>query len=290
LELFIEVSSDLSAVTYRFGSVCVRNNSFRLVSDFFFLQSQATLGAIICSRLRFGSRVLHFDGLKIKNLNEAEVWGPSIDTFILIDAVRAHLAAAPRVQRSLDIGCGTGLIALWMAKQDFADRVYGVDISADAIRSARLNAAAAALEERTEFIEQPLASFEPDKQFQVVVCNPPYLPEGFHAGEYKEALNGPEMVRELLARYASWLTDDGKCFASLSAIAGLDPAVNRQLRTLENAGRARCLQRREIPFFIETILCDADKVERLSLLGGIQRRQHFSPAHWHEVQVWELSK
>jgi release factor glutamine methyltransferase len=76
---------------------------------------------------------------------------------------------------ALDVGTGSGCIALsLLAEGDFA-RVVGTDVSAGALEVARLNAEASAALGRLELRRGPL--FEPvrGERFDVVVSNPPYV-------------------------------------------------------------------------------------------------------------------
>jgi release factor glutamine methyltransferase len=75
-----------------------------------------------------------------------------------------------------DIGTGSGAIALAIASERKNIRVVASDISPAALRVARGNAESLQLT-NTEFVEGPL--FDPfgDKKFDLVVSNPPYIPE-----------------------------------------------------------------------------------------------------------------
>lgn len=77
--------------------------------------------------------------------------------------------------RILDIGTGTGLIALMMA-QRFADAdVTAIDIEEGAWRQACGNFAASPFAERLHAIHSSLQDFQPDTPFDTIVCNPPFF-------------------------------------------------------------------------------------------------------------------
>ena len=77
----------------------------------------------------------------------------------------------------LDLGTGSGAIAVSLAKELAQARVCAVDISAAAIEIARLNARRLGVEERIEFfcgdLFGPLA--EEGQSFDLIVANPPYI-------------------------------------------------------------------------------------------------------------------
>jgi release factor glutamine methyltransferase len=78
---------------------------------------------------------------------------------------------------ALDLGTGSGAVALALASEGPFRRVVATDPSPEALEVAKENARALALEERVEFRAGPL--FEPlgeGETFHVVVSNPPYVP------------------------------------------------------------------------------------------------------------------
>ena len=118
-------------------------------------------------------------------------------------------AAIPRPSKILDVGTGSGVIALTLAAQ-FPDAVVNaVDISDDALALARENAARLALQGRVRFAKANLLT-ELEGSFDLIVANLPYIatvdrtalsrevqydPEvALFAGE-----RGDELVRELIS-------------------------------------------------------------------------------------------
>jgi SAM-dependent methyltransferase len=74
-------------------------------------------------------------------------------------------------KRALDVGTGTGVLALLLARA--GARVTATDLAPAAVDCARENAARLGLAERIEVVE---ADLYPAGRFDVVVCNPPWLP------------------------------------------------------------------------------------------------------------------
>lgn len=82
--------------------------------------------------------------------------------------------AVPRV---LDVGTGSGCIAVSLAKQHAAATVVAVDVSAEALAVARGNAERHGLAGRISFHTGDLyAGLGSDTTFDVIVANPPYIP------------------------------------------------------------------------------------------------------------------
>lgn len=78
----------------------------------------------------------------------------------------------------LDIGTGSGAIAIALAREVHNSRVWAMDISTEALAIARTNGSRYA--QNVTFIEgDALADFDRlfDERFDVVVSNPPYIPQ-----------------------------------------------------------------------------------------------------------------
>ena len=79
---------------------------------------------------------------------------------------------------ALDVGTGSGAIALSLALEGPFRSVVATDLMAEALEVATRNRATAALEERVEFrLGGDYTPLHPDERFDVIVSNPPYVPE-----------------------------------------------------------------------------------------------------------------
>jgi release factor glutamine methyltransferase len=112
---------------------------------------------------------------------------PRPETEVLVGAVLEWAASRGGPLRALDLGTGSGAIALSLVTEGRFAAVVGTDASADAVAVARTNAAAAAASERLELrvgsLWEPLAAGE---RFDVVVSNPPYVARAEAAGLPRE--------------------------------------------------------------------------------------------------------
>ena len=112
---------------------------------------------------------------------------PRQETELLVDEV---LAREP-TGLALDIGTGSGAIALALASEGKYDRVIGTDVSSGAIAVARANGdrLAPSLTAPVEWREGALLAPVAGLRARVLVSNPPYI-------AYDEALALPESVRD----------------------------------------------------------------------------------------------
>jgi release factor glutamine methyltransferase len=77
--------------------------------------------------------------------------------------------------RIIDVGTGSGAIALALAKEIQTAEIHATDISAAALEVARANAARHELTSRIEFHLADLLGAVPAASFDIVVSNPPYV-------------------------------------------------------------------------------------------------------------------
>lgn len=113
---------------------------------------------------------LHVDG---------RVLIPRPETEVLVDEILAWAGGQDNAALSaMDLGTGSGAIALSLATEGPFDRIVATDVSGEALEVARANADKAGLGGSVEFREGSL--FEPlraGEVFNVVVSNPPYVTE-----------------------------------------------------------------------------------------------------------------
>ncbi|MBX9487474.1 peptide chain release factor N(5)-glutamine methyltransferase [Yersinia enterocolitica] len=96
---------------------------------------------------------------------------PRPDTECLVEQALAHLPATPC--RILDLGTGTGAIALALASERPDCAVMGVDIKADAVALARYNAKKLATN-NVDFLQSSWFDLVSGR-FTLIVSNPPYI-------------------------------------------------------------------------------------------------------------------
>lgn len=83
----------------------------------------------------------------------------------------------PSSGRILDIGTGTGLIAVMAAQRASGCMVTGIDIDAECVAQARDNAASSPWGGRIGIEQCALQEFFPTHRFDAIVSNPPYFEE-----------------------------------------------------------------------------------------------------------------
>ncbi len=138
-------------------------------------------------------------------LGEKEFWSlpfkvtenvltPRPDTETLVEAALARLPDAERAYSVLDLGTGSGAIALALAHEKPLARITATDLSPLALEVARQNAEALGAGESVRFLEGDL--FEPvrDELFDLIVSNPPYLARASAQALAPELAHEPEQA------------------------------------------------------------------------------------------------
>ncbi|ACB76774.1 peptide chain release factor N(5)-glutamine methyltransferase [Opitutus terrae] len=115
-----------------------------------------------------------FFGLKLKTDRRALI--PRPETERLVELVVARYADTAPPARILDLGTGSGAIALALASRFTDAQVTGLDHSEDALALAAENAAATGLPSRVTWLQSDWYAGLPDgAAFELIVANPPYL-------------------------------------------------------------------------------------------------------------------
>lgn len=112
-----------------------------------------------------------FHGLTLKVDRRALI--PRPETEQLVEHVVAACATPPA--SVLDLGTGTGAIALALARQFPAARITATDVSREALELAAENVATAGAGNQVSLVESNWFEFVPPGPFDVIVSNPPYL-------------------------------------------------------------------------------------------------------------------
>jgi release factor glutamine methyltransferase len=144
---------------------------------------------------------------------------PRPETEQLVELLISRFKSEISCSRMVDVGTGSGVIALTLAAEFPKAEIVGTDISEDALMLARENAERLDLADRIRFRRSNLLeSVQPD--FDVIVANLPYVSTGDRQNLSREVLHDPEvalfagvrgdeLVRQLIAQAPSWLRPGG---------------------------------------------------------------------------------
>lgn len=148
----------------------------------------------------------------------------------------------------LDIGTGSGVIAISLARSTQQARVFATEVDAAALAVARENAATHGVEARISLLQgdlfQPLTVFGLEGAVDLVVSNPPYVadrdlptlaPEVRDYEPARALLGGPDgldFVRKILVEAQRFLRPHGQVLLEIGCAQA--PAVREFLETLDD--------------------------------------------------------
>ena len=121
-------------------------------------------------------------------LNNKEFWStnfcvdrsvliPRPETEVLIDLILSQINNKNNYLNILDIGTGSGCILISLLKELAKAKAIGVDKSSKAIAIAKKNSISQQVDNRTLFKNINLENIKFNKKFDLIVSNPPYLPD-----------------------------------------------------------------------------------------------------------------
>ena len=118
---------------------------------------------------------------------------PRPETEELVELLKSEVRGQKSDLRIVDVGTGSGVIAVSFAKQFPEAKIYAVDISDDALALARENAARLGLKERIQFEKGDLLE-NLDERFDLIVANLPYISMQDRHLLAREVLHDPEVA------------------------------------------------------------------------------------------------
>jgi len=120
----------------------------------------------------------------------------------VLELVKRYEAEPPGKLRLIDVGTGSGCIALALASELPKAEVHACDISEEALEMARINAARLGLDRRVRFRKSDLLAAYSRDTFDFVVANPPYVGDS-------EADKVQKQVREFEPKVAVFSGEEG---------------------------------------------------------------------------------
>ena len=156
---------------------------------------------------------------------------PRPETEVLVEAVLEFLAKTEPTVDILDLGTGSGAIAIALARELPTARIVATDLSMAALQLAQENAKSNQVDDKIFFIQGDMFAAIPggSQKFTVVVTNPPYvsdaeilkLPREIRDFEPHHALEGGpdglEVIRRIIAEAPAVLSPAGALIMEMGA-------------------------------------------------------------------------
>lgn len=94
--------------------------------------------------------------------------------------------AVGQARRVLDIGTGTGLLALMLAQRASEARIDAVELELDAYKQAVENVQASPFAHQIQVHQTAIQNFFPTQKYDLIVTNPPFYTQHLQAGKAKQ--------------------------------------------------------------------------------------------------------
>lgn len=122
-------------------------------------------------------------------------------------------ASVEGARRILDIGTGTGVVALMLAQRSLPDaKIVALEIDEAAAGQARENVVRSPWRERVEVVQADFKKYRSSDKFDVIVSNPPYFVDSLECPDRQRATarhNDSLTYGDLLEGVSELLADDG---------------------------------------------------------------------------------
>lgn len=205
-------------------------------------------------------------------------------------------ANVTNVKQILDIGTGTGVIAIMLAQRTTDAVVKGVEIDTAACQQAAENMAKSPWSNRLEAINASIQDFshQTEQRFDLIVSNPPFFSGGTFSQNQDKA-NVRHTVKmphgDLLSAVRTLLDNDGKFCVILPLIEGL------RLKELALSYHLNCTRITEVypkaDLQIERLLMQFEKKEvglvKDSLIIQKNRRNEWTEAYIELTKAFYLN-
>lgn len=198
------------------------------------------------------------------------VYEPETDTHLLLRAALAE--NLPDAARVLDVGTGTGRIALGLAEAG-AD-VTAIDISRRAVWAARMNSRLHGLPIRAH--RSDLLGAVAGRRFDLILANPPYVPCGTgrprrhsRSRAWDAGLDGRELLDRICLSSPEHLAPGGVVLLVHSGLCG----AQRTVDLLESAGLDAAVIDKAVIAFGPVMTARAEWLQAQGLIGPGERTE-----------------
>lgn len=146
-------------------------------------------------------------------------------------------ADVAHVHSVIDVGAGSGILALMIAQRAPEARVTAVEIDAEAAAGAAANIAASPWACRCRAVRGDVASYSPEAPADMMICNPPYFTGALRAPDRQRATarhaEGTLSPLSAIALAERWLAPEGSLAMVTPADIADDVVFEAEMRRMD---------------------------------------------------------
>lgn len=201
-------------------------------------------------------------------------WGPNIDTLLFCRALTTERLRG--VKTAIEIGCGSGFISRFLLEHaPELTSMTLVDINPHAIQCARDNISDA----RAQFIHGDGLKALEGRQFDLIVCNPPYIPRPGSIDD--NAYEGVGLLAYFIQEGPRHLTPQGRIVTNISSVC---ESITTPLMKAARV-QAQELDRMHVPLKVLNVLNNPSWMRFLLEDKGLRAELHDGYEYWHTIMI-----
>ena len=206
------------------------------------------------------------------------VWGPSIDTLLFTKALKSIDFSG--VKSAVEIGCGSGFISKYILNNaPSLEKITLVDINQYAIECAMENID----DQRAEFIIGNGLDFINRKRFDLILCNPPYIPRPDSIAS--NAYEGIGLLRHFVMYAGDYLKKNGLLVTNISSLCRNDIMGMLEKLGLVLEELVEEIEGMDVPLKIMNVLNNKKWLDFLVKNKGLKKSYHDGYDYWHRISI-----
>jgi tRNA1(Val) A37 N6-methylase TrmN6 len=229
-----------------------------------------TIFALFTSR----PRIVEYDKVSvIWNREHASVWCPSIDTILFAKALKKLSKKLNKVKTVLEIGTGSGFLSKYLlVKNKNIKSIVINDLNPYAVDCAKLNIK----DKRAKFVVGDGLKFAEDKKFDLVICNPPYVPRADSIDD--NPYEGIELLNNLIHEGQKYLNEGGMLITNISSLC------YRLVLKEKTKMKMKVIERMSVPLKVNNILNNKSWVDYLEK-NCLKKKYKDGYEYWQDLNI-----
>ena len=238
---------------------------------------------------------IHIHGMVIFWKCEDELFPPSIDTFFLLESLVKQNILNCNHKRILDIGCGTGVIGIFLAlnnpnitEVDFFDWLVTPAFFSSLNYTKNVPESGYATPDFSWGMHNLWLKEGKNKKYDICICNPPYLPlvTGYDKLGINSTVAGTDLI-EFSVSNCFKFTEEMYISVSSLAMPELQSAC-RKLKNLSGMDIEEISPARLVPFRNPYAFRLDGYVDELIKKRGLKISENSYHRYWHHIHIFRL--
>lgn len=237
---------------------------------------------------------IKYDNIEVFWKSEKDLWPPSIDTFNLIMDLKSQGYDKKTIESVVDIGAGTGFLGIWLAKNNNKiKQVHFSDWLLIPLFFSYTNSIHNITDTETQYLLGlnsswlPLDYSKKINKYDLVICNPPYLPElGFNDLTKESTVAGTQLLKSII-KYG--LNIGKEVIISFSELV-LPEALSAADSVGINLNQCKIGEQHTVPFRVPIALKRKEYMNKLLNERSLIENPKSEFRYWHKINTYSLKR